>query len=837
MALTGKTIGQLTYLSGLTTDTLFPVELSGDTYQVAYSAFTSGNYTSVTYDELYSLYTGVTLTPGTFYLINDFQTCYDQPNYDSEGNAITTGNFKSGSTEQIVVLATSNSDLAPQAYSLDNPNDFLKYDITFNFTEVTNSPAKGRITERIDDRNNRADYDFRAVQFIRYDGWFSERYLTGKVSLVSSTGLVTGTTTTFSSDFSVGNVMGIYYPNGAPISCFRYYEITSIVSNTEMYVTGRVLIDVTNTYYSNAVSLTNYMNPFQNNITGGTNDNSAQYYTFNANSNYNTYLGDNVNYNTFLLSNNVFLSGNYENNTFGGNVVGNTFNDDMDSNTIGPFCQYNIITNDFDKNTIGPFFQYNIIDCDMDFNQIGAQFQYNMLGDDDGSDFDRNVISSLFRYNFFTFSNGEFINNNIGYLFERNIIDSTFANNTIVGNFYDNVIVIQNFENNQIGQTFYNNFIPTTFRNNTLTGNFFNNSIYSTFDENVFGENVNANTFGDPNNVNLYSFTNNNIGGDFATNYFSGNTQNNTIGWGASGNNIGNNFSNNRIGDLFYSNTIQDDFGFGGGNYRGNIVGNAFNTNNIGEYCYDNTFGDEFYNNTLGNNFTNNRISHGFNNVGVDDQDSLGYFQNNNFTYGYFNTDLTLVGGTGGNPIFYSDITTNVVRDAADNTGYVTFLSGGTFVADTILVVPAPTPTPTATVTETPTNTPTVTPTSTSVPVTPTPTTTPTPSPVWLFSIQNTNTTRSVTSVTFNSVQQSLTLGSYPVLNGSAFSTTILGCSGAGGDVMAINFGGTGSCGPNSKILKNGVDTGFPLANYANPTFSLGGYAISTSDKIEIIID
>jgi hypothetical protein len=221
MALTGKTIGQLTYLSGLTTDTLFPVELSGDTYQVAYSAFTSGNYTSVTYDELYSLYTGLTLIPGTFYLINNFQTCYDQPNYDSEGSPITTGNFKSGSTEQIVVLATSNSDLAPQAYSLDNPNDFLKYDITFNFTEVTNSPAKGRITERIDDRNNRADYDFRAVQFIRYDGWFSERYLTGKVSLDSSTGLVTGTTTNFSGDFSVGNVMGIYYPFGAAYLLFQ----------------------------------------------------------------------------------------------------------------------------------------------------------------------------------------------------------------------------------------------------------------------------------------------------------------------------------------------------------------------------------------------------------------------------------------------------------------------------------------------------------------------------------------------------------------------------------------------------------------------------------------
>ena len=94
-----------------------------------------------------------------------------------------------------------------------------------------------------------------------------------------------------------------------------------------------------------------------------------------------------------------------------------------------------------------------------------------------------------------------------------------------------------------------------------------------------------------------------------------------------------------------------------------------------------------------------------------------------------------------------------------------------------------------------------------------------------------------MTSVTFNSVQQSLTLGSYPVLNGNAYSATILGCSGAGGDVMQINFGGTGFCGPNSKILKHGVDTGFPLAGYAAASMVLGGYAISTSDKIDIIID
>ena len=62
MALTGKTIGELTLLETITPNTLFPVELSGDTYHAAYSSFTSngGGVNEVTYDELYSSYTGGT---------------------------------------------------------------------------------------------------------------------------------------------------------------------------------------------------------------------------------------------------------------------------------------------------------------------------------------------------------------------------------------------------------------------------------------------------------------------------------------------------------------------------------------------------------------------------------------------------------------------------------------------------------------------------------------------------------------------------------------------------------------------------------------------------------
>ena len=40
MALTGKTIGELTYLSGATSSTLFPAELNGVTYRIPFSGMT-----------------------------------------------------------------------------------------------------------------------------------------------------------------------------------------------------------------------------------------------------------------------------------------------------------------------------------------------------------------------------------------------------------------------------------------------------------------------------------------------------------------------------------------------------------------------------------------------------------------------------------------------------------------------------------------------------------------------------------------------------------------------------------------------------------------------------
>jgi hypothetical protein len=699
MALTGKTIGQLTYLPEINNNTLIPVEASGDTYHVFYSAFTSSNYTELTYDELYSLYTGLSLIPGHFYLISDFQTCYDQPNYDSTGSPITTGNFKSGNTEPLVVLAISNNNLSPQAFSPLYPNDLIKYDITFNYTEVTNTPAKGRITERIDNRNNRTDYDFRTVQFIRYRAFFCEQYLNGTISIDGS-GNVTGVDTDFMNNFSVGSILGVKngYNN---IGGFNFYEVTNVVDQTTMTVSGTNYNSISNAIYSIGVT-SGTRSPFQCNVTSPDHTGFTEYYTFDFDDSdyFNNYLGNNTDYDTFILSNNVFINGSYINNTFGGNVVGNTFDDDMDSNTCGPYFQYNIITNDFDDNTIAGNFRYNFIDPDMQGNNIGFSFEYNMIGDNDGYDFDYNTIGANFENNFLTLTDGDFSDNVIGSSFNENIINDEFNGNEIYSDFRNNIIK-NDFNNNTIGSDFYGNKTSQPFNNNVIGENFYNNTFYGEFirnttktnvygnvcyhniNDNNFGSEFFNNTIGDSNNIQNFFFTNNSIGDYFTNNTITGSTQYNTIKDYFTYNTLGNNFSYNQIGNNFNNNIIASDFGYGGGTYRGNIIGNGFQNNNIGEYFYDNTIGDQFYNNTISHFFINNKISYGMNSTTIVDLDNNFNCQNNNFNTGYFSANLTISGGTGGNPVLYTETNTDIVKDSIGDT-YVTFLSGGTIVAQTI---------------------------------------------------------------------------------------------------------------------------------------------------------
>lgn len=124
---------------------------------------------TITYADFYTAITGGNLVVGKTYIIMDFQTVYDQMDFDNSGNLKSSLTTKTGAVEEIWVLALANDRIASTAYSKTFPNDRIQYDWTYNATFVNGSPAKGRISERIDEWNNRTDYDHREIKFIRYD--------------------------------------------------------------------------------------------------------------------------------------------------------------------------------------------------------------------------------------------------------------------------------------------------------------------------------------------------------------------------------------------------------------------------------------------------------------------------------------------------------------------------------------------------------------------------------------------------------------------------------------------------------------------------------------------
>ena len=666
MALTGKTIGQLTYLSGVTTDTLFPVELSGDTYHISYSAFTNSNYNEGTYDELYSFATGGTLTAGSYYLMTDFQTCYDQPNYDNTKTPITTGNYKTGTTEPILLLAISTTGFSPTVYSTLYTNDKITYDIAWNTTEVTSSPAKGRITERIDNFNNRTDYDNRSILFKRYYGYsyYENEPLSGLVGISGITGttavLYGNTGTTFNSNLSTGNIVSVQNLNPS------FFEVISVESDSLAIISG-VTINVTSDspyYLGNGDSIMSYYQP---NIRQ---DQVYEYTTFgNAIDDegaVNNYIGNYSNLHLefgtgdFLLANNVLLEGSFRNNTIGDSSYNNTFSDDCDNNQIGDSFYNNSTNDDFDGNIIGENFNNNYITSNFNNNRIGSDFRNNILL---GGSFYRNNIGNNFEYNVWTnsdFQNNEignqfndnkiygvFYNNDIGNgynnnesysQFYRNLIGNGYNGNTVYSKFYENniehvfqnntigtnlTIGADNFRANRVGNNFEDNIIKVNFQYNNILNNFNTNTIYWEFRKNSILNDFNTNTIGGVDNLGLL-FENNQIMNNFKGNDIQGNFWSNQIKTDFKGNDIFEEFGLNNIGFSFFSNNLSGDTTF----------------NNIGDYFQFNNCYGSFRYNTIGTDFRNNNVQDGFGfGVGGSQGNRIGSNFNDNTIGEYFDNN------------------------------------------------------------------------------------------------------------------------------------------------------------------------------------------------------
>jgi hypothetical protein len=497
---------------------------------------TGGGYTEITYSGLVETIATSGLTVGAFYLITDFRTCYDQPDFDYNNNPITEDNYKQSAVEPILVFATSTSAIDSSAYQSAYPNDRIQYDWTFNETEGTNSTAFGRITERIDEFNNRTDYDHRTILFKRYRLFtFREGLrLNGTIAL-SNDGTVEGTNTSFES-LSVGDV--IYVPSVSP----SYYEITSIDDDVNMTVSGDTIVTGGGLQFYKAIEEdadgNGYFSYKRTNVK--TND-FIEYTTFGdaisqayAKNNYvgnfaNIYTNQEF---TFLLANNVFLNEEHSSNKFGNYCYNNTFGADNSNNVWGDWCYQNVSTNDIDDNIIGHYFHDNLINDNLTSNHIDNYFNNNRLLAENEEAFEDNIIG-----------NG----------FNNNIIYSRFYKNEILDNFNDNVIGdfgnLTEFE-------FYRNYIRNNFNENIIRQDFQNNQIGTNFQENEINGEFQGNTI-------LNGYNNNTIGSDF---------QVNNIGNGFNNNTVYDNFGNNSTDYYFYDNIISSDF-------YNNSIGTYFENN------------------------------------------------------------------------------------------------------------------------------------------------------------------------------------------------------------------------------------------------------------------
>lgn len=134
--------------------------------ECCYLGILEGTYTEI----VAALAGGIDTEKYSHVLITDFQTIYDQPDFDGAGapkNPVVTKT--SSITEPLLIGLLDATTLKAEAYSALYPKDKIRYDISFSQTEVMMAPAKGRITERIDHLNNRTDYDHRHILFKRYE--------------------------------------------------------------------------------------------------------------------------------------------------------------------------------------------------------------------------------------------------------------------------------------------------------------------------------------------------------------------------------------------------------------------------------------------------------------------------------------------------------------------------------------------------------------------------------------------------------------------------------------------------------------------------------------------
>ena len=349
-----------------------------------------------TYAELQTLVSNQELKTGSYYLLTDFETIYDRPDYQAGGrlpyipkSTILTVN--SGVIEPLLLLAISEDEFAAEVHSQTYPDDYLEYDFGYNTTPINSSPAKGKIIRRRDDNYNETNYDHRTITFKRYDRSGDNNYIWFFDSGSDNSVLLP----TFGSDCKNN-----YFERTLP-SLFNYnFDLENNVfgGNCEFNKFGSVIVNNTvgDFFIYNTVGNIFFENTVGNNFQNNTVSNFFFNNTIGNNFQYNT-LGNGFQNNTV----DIFFRNNKVGNSFGGNTIGEYFQ----QNKIGNFFNNNNISNGFAENSIGDNFQSNTsIGTNFLSNSIGNFFQVNTVGNDFtfnkiGDSFDTNTVGDFFKRN------------------------------------------------------------------------------------------------------------------------------------------------------------------------------------------------------------------------------------------------------------------------------------------------------------------------------------------------------------------------------------------------------------------------------------------------------
>ena len=304
---------------------------------------------TINYAEFYNLITNSQLVVGKTYIIMDFQTVYDQMDFDAGGSLKPTLLTKTGATEQIWVLALAPNQIASQAYSATYPNDKIQYDWTYNTTLVNGSPAKGRISERIDENNNRTDYDHREIKFIRYDDG------AGNFTQINDSGRTSQEFLTFVQNFTGGivkdNWLGDFHSVGAFVGqeyANNVFSGNAVASNKSgsLFYNNTFIDEISSSIFNGDVSNNIFLGGMERNTFSGNVKNNY----FGGLCKDNLFNGEHSNNIYKSVNNNLFIN-NFHNNTFNGNVANNTFSGVVYSNTFSGVVQSNTFSGSVYSNT------------------------------------------------------------------------------------------------------------------------------------------------------------------------------------------------------------------------------------------------------------------------------------------------------------------------------------------------------------------------------------------------------------------------------------------------------------------------------------------------------